>query len=230
MTPPQVWVVRPEPGASRTVAAARELGLAARAAPLFVVEPVAWAPPAPAAFDAILFASANALRHAGPALADLAALPAYAVGEATAAAARSAGFVVAATGSGGAQELVPCLARDGRRRVLRLAGAAHVALSPPATMTITTIVVYAARPLPLAGEAIDALRRGGVTLLHSAEAARRLAAECTRAGLERGRVALACLAPRIAQAAGPGWRFVAVAERTDEAALLALAVRMCQTP
>ncbi|MET0179161.1 MAG: uroporphyrinogen-III synthase, partial [Novosphingobium sp.] len=181
-------------------------------------------------FDAIVFASANALRHAGRALAGYAALPAYAVGEVTAAAARDAGFTIAATGSGGAQELLPHLAGDGRRCVLRLAGAAHVPLSSPPEIAMTTVVVYAAFPLPLPDDAVEALRGGaGVVLLHSGEAARRFAAECTRAGLERGRLALACLAPRIADAAGAGWRAVGVAEHTDEVALLALAARMCQT-
>ena len=46
-------VIRPRPGCDSTVAAARALGLDARAFPLFEVGPVAWDAPDPAMFDAL---------------------------------------------------------------------------------------------------------------------------------------------------------------------------------
>ena len=70
---------------------------------------------------------------------------------------------------------------------------------------------------------------GPVVLLHSAAAARHLAELCTQDGIDRATIALACLGPRIAEAAGAGWREVGVASRPDDAALLALAARMCQS-
>lgn len=219
-------VVRPEPGNARTLAAARALGLEARGVPLFAVEPVSWEQPDPAGFDAILLGSANAVRHGGEALARYTALPVYAVGATTAAAARKAGFTVAALGEGGLQALLPNLVADGRSRVLRLSGEAHVPLETPREITIETAVVYASRPLPLPAAAVPPGQF--VAVLHSGEAARHFAAECARLGMARARVALACLAPRVAEAAGEGWAAMRIAP-TDEAALLALARDLCQT-
>ena len=220
-------VVRPEPGNARTLAAARALGLKARGVPLFAVEALAWEPPDPTRFDAVLIGSANALRHGGTALARYTALPVYAVGVTTSAAAREAGFTVAACGEGGLQALLPQLAADGRCGVLRLSGEAHVALDPPPGVAIETTVVYAARALPLPVGAVPP--DGAVVALHSGEAARHFAAECDRLGRDRTRIALACLAPRVADAAGEGWADKRVAP-TDEAALLALARDLCQNP
>jgi len=223
-------VVRPEPGNAATLAAARAIGLEAYAAPLFEIEPVTWKAPGAAPFDALLLGSANAVRHGGDALAGYAALPVYAVGETTASAACEAGLTVAATGASGLQELLPLLAHDRRGRVLRLAGARHVPLDPPTGVEIVTEVVYFARPLELARSTIELLREPGVTMLHSAEAASHFAGECTRLELDRGAISLACLAPRVATAAGGGWRERRVAARPDDSALLAMASEMCQTP
>lgn len=221
-------VVRPEPGNSATMAAARALGLTAWGEALFRIAPTAWNPPPAPEFDAVLIGSANALRHGGQALAGYAALPAYVVGEATAEAARVGGFTVAATGTGGLQNLLDRLSHDGRRRVLRLAGAEHVALTPAEGTEIVTEVVYEALPLPMSADCAARLGQGAVALLHSAAAARHFAAECARLRVDRGAVALACLGPRIADAAGEGWATVASAERPDDTALLALAREMCQ--
>ena len=75
MTPP-VLIIRPEPGASRTLEAAKALGLAAHGFPLFAAVPRAWDAPPVDSFDALLLGSANALRHGGPALADYIGKPA----------------------------------------------------------------------------------------------------------------------------------------------------------
>ena len=94
----RVLVLRPEPGASATVDRARAMGLDAVATPLFEVEPLDWDVPEASGFDGVLLTSANALRHGGDGLQALRGLKAYAVGDATAQAAREAGFDVAATG------------------------------------------------------------------------------------------------------------------------------------
>ena len=227
MNPAPLLVVRPEPGNAATLAAARALGLEVHGEPLFEIVATAWDAPPAAQFDAVLIGSANALRHGGSAFARYVGLPAYVVGKATAEAARSAGFEVAAAGSGGLQDLTARLAAHGRRRILRLAGAEHVALAAPGT-AIVTVVVYEAKPLPLNAACAALLHNGAVVMLHSAAAARHFASECTRHSVARGNIALACLGPRVADAAGNGWGSVASAERPDDTALLALAARMCQ--
>ena len=229
MKPVPLLVVRPEPGNAATLAAAEALGLEVYGEPLFEIVPVAWLPPPSADFDAVLIGSANVLRHGGDALARYAALPFYVVGQTTAEAARQAGFAVAAVGSGGLQALAGRLAKDGRRRVLRLAGAEHVAMDVPPDTAIATVVVYQARPLPLRAASVALLGDDTVVMLHSAAAARHFAGECERLGIPLASVALACLGLRIAEAAGEGWASVASAARPDDAALLALAAQMCQS-
>ena len=228
MKPALLLVVRPEPGNAATLAAASALGLEAHGDPLFEIVATAWDAPPAAEFDAVLIGSANALRHGGMALARYAALPAYVVGQASAEAARQAGFAVAAVGEGGLQGLTARLAKDGRRRVLRLAGMEHIPLVSGADTAIETVVLYEAQPRPLSAAGAALLPDGAVVLLHSAAAARQFASECERLDVQRASIALACLGPRIADAAGEGWASVASAERPDDTALLALAARMCQ--
>ncbi len=218
-------VLRPEPGNAATTQAARALGLTVHAAPLFAMAPVAWAVPEPDDHAGLLAGSAALFRLGGVGLDALKGLPVHAVGAATAEAAQAAGFAVAETGEGGMEPLV---ARLSPGRYLRLAGERNVPLMPPAGVEVDTRVVYAARALDLP-EDLAVVVQGAVVALHSGEAAGHFSAECARLGIARGAVALACLAPRIAEKAGAGWQVVEVAEtRTDEA-LLALAAQMCQT-
>ncbi|QGN56187.1 uroporphyrinogen-III synthase [Novosphingobium sp. Gsoil 351] len=229
MKPRPLLVFRPEPGNAATLAAAKALALPAYGEPLFRIVPRAWEGPAATGFDALLIGSANVLRHGGAKLGAYASLPAYVVGEATADAARHGGFQVKAIGSGGLQNLTAQLARDGRRRVLRLAGDEHVPLSPEPGTVVETVVVYQAEPLALSEAGARLLGEGAVVLLHSAAAARHFASECGRLRIACDNIDLACLGPRIAEAAGSGWASVASAARPDDGALLALAARMCQT-
>ena len=212
MTRP-IAVLRPEPGNGRTADRLMQLGARVIRRPLFAVAPVAWAPPDPAGFDALLLTSANALRHADIAGTPLARLPVWAVGSATAAAARAAGLRVVRTGTSG----VSALTGDrGDTRLLHLAGRERVAVPG-----VTAITVYASDPLSLTPADWGALS-GSVALLHSSRAARALATS----GLERSRIRLAALSPAILAAAGPGWdRLVAVAV-PEEDALLAAAIAL----
>lgn len=220
-------VVRPEPGCAATLAAARALGLDARGFPLFAVEPMAWAAPDPAGFDLLLVGSANVFRHGGPQLAALRALPVHAVGEATAAAARAAGFTVAATGRGGLQPVLAALPPG--TRALRLAGAERLALAVPPGVTMAECTVYAARPLPLPAALVAMLAQPAVVALHSAEAARHFAAQCHGLGIDRAPIRLAVIGARVAAAAGPGWHSVLCADSPGETPLLAKARDLCQT-
>ena len=74
-------ILRPEPGAIASLERAKALGLDAISIPLFEVCPLAWTPPDPDEFDAVLATSANAMRHAGAALKPFRHLPLHAVGE-----------------------------------------------------------------------------------------------------------------------------------------------------
>ena len=170
-----IIVIRPEPGCSATVAAGRAAGLDTRGFPLFAIRPRAWQVPPRDTFDALLLGSANAVRHARDALAGWSGVPAYAVGEVTARAARSAGLSVAATGAGGLQALLDTL--SGPLRLLRLAGEDHVPMRSPPGITIDTRIAYTTEPQPMPAELAETLRAGAVVVLHSAGAARHFAAE-----------------------------------------------------
>jgi uroporphyrinogen-III synthase len=222
-------VIRPEPGCSATVALARAARLEAEGYPLFEVVPASWETPLAGRFDALLAGSANVFRHGGTGLEGLLTLPVLAVGDATAEAAREAGFTVTHSGTGGLQGLLDALP-PGSRRLLRLAGEERIALQPPPGTTIEERVVYASRPVAAPQALVERMREPAVVALHSAEAARHLAAQCAANGLRRSPLRLAALGPRIAAAAGEGWGEVAVAALPSDQALLALARQMCQDP
>ncbi len=223
---PAVLVLRPEPANTQTCRAARTMGLDAHAAPLFTYAPRRWVLP-PVRFDGLLIGSAAVLGLGGAQLTALHLLPVLAVGAATARAARAAGFTVVATGTGGMQPLADRLPPG---RYLRLTGEAHVALTAPEGAEIEDVVVYAAEPQPLSDEASALISQGeALALLHSAEAARHFGQECDSRALPRNTIALACLGPRIAEAAGPGWKKVGIAAHPANEAVLSLAGQMCQT-
>jgi len=232
MTPP-ILVIRPEPGASHTLDAARALGLAAHSFPLFAAMPRAWDAPAPDSFDALLLGSANALRHGGPALADYIGKPAYCVGEATTRVAWSRGLIVEATGEGGLQDLLPQIIPD-HPRLLRLAGEKRVALNPPPGMEIAERVVYASLPLPFPPELARLLLTSAlpafILLLHSGEAARHFIAETDRLALPRHQITAITIGPRVTEICTQAGRWSAIhtAPAASDAAMLALAAQTCQ--
>ena len=193
--------------------------------PLFEVHPLPWKPPPAADFDALLLGSPNSVNHSGQDLEIYRNLQVFAVGEETARAARIAGFAIARTGETTLQSLVNETAEP--LRYLRLTGRAHVPLVAPAGATVTTRIVYEVRPLPIPAEFAEKLSQGALVLLHSGEAARHFASECDRLGVPRANVAIAALAPRIAEAAGSGWRTVECAAQPNDCALLVLVRDMC---
>jgi uroporphyrinogen-III synthase len=223
-----IHAIRPEPCCSATVAAGAAEGLAIEGYPLFEMHPVPWTIP-PAKFDGLLLGSANALRHGGPPMHELVDKPVYAVGEATAEAARQCGFPVARAGTRNLQHLLDGLVGQ-NLRLLRVAGRERVAATPPSGVVVEAVTAYEARSLPLPGAVAERLSAGALVLLHSAAAARHFAAECDRLRVRRNAICLAALAPRVAQAAGAGWRAVRSAAAPNEAALLALAREMCHDP
>ena len=214
-------ILRPEPGASATVTRARQMGLDPVSMPLFEVEPVGWTAPDAGSFDGLLLTSANAVRHGGEGLRGLRQLPVYTVGEATAAAAREAGFDVTASGESGVERLLGSIATD--LRLLHLCGEQRVEARAP--QAITAIAVYRSNALPAPGD----LQRieGQVAAVHSPRAGKRLAELATEAAIERSTVRIAAISEAAASAAGPGWERCEAAATPDEAALLALAARLC---
>jgi uroporphyrinogen-III synthase len=212
-----VIILRPEPGASATLARAEAAGVAAAAIPLFEVGPVDWTVPNVADFDAVLLTSANAVRHGGDQLAALSALPAYCVGGATAAAARTAGLAVALTGTGNSITLGAQIPHG--TRLLHLTGRDHRAI--PGT---TAIIVYDSKPID-PPPSLDALA-GGVAMIHSPRAGARLAEIVD----DRSTIAIAAISPAAAAACGSGWRAVETVEAPADGALLELAAGLCHKP
>jgi uroporphyrinogen-III synthase len=216
----RVLVLRPEPGASATVERARALGLDAVAAPLFEIEPVDWEAPEAIRFDGLLLTSANAVRFGGDQLETLRGLKVYAVGEATAAAARDAGFDIAATGDDGVDRLLGSI--EAGLKLLHLCGTERRA-PQNARQSITAVVVYRSEetdaPDPL-------LAHESVALIHSPLAGQRFSEIIG----SRSSIGIVAISNAAADALGPGWKWVEIADRPSDEALLALAARLCNKP
>jgi uroporphyrinogen-III synthase len=220
-----VLILRPQPGAGETAARARALGLDPVVAPLFTVRPLAWTPPDAAGFEAAMLTSASAARLAGDGLTSFKALPCYAVGEATAAAAEEAGFADIRVGPDDGAALLLMMAGDGIGRAFHACGADHLALGHPAIEIVRVPVYAAVAEAHLPEPAAAALAKGAPALLHSPRAAGLFAGLIA----DRAAIAIAAISARTARAAGGGWRSVAIAPRPRDHALLEVAARLCQT-
>lgn len=230
MKGPPLLILRPEPGASQTAARATEQGWDVVVAPIFRIEPVAWDAPDPDCYDALIVTSANAVRQAGKALASYCRLPAFAVGGATAAALRDAGFADVRSGHGNAMAILSLAADAGIRRALHLAGADLSDADHPAIL-LDRRIVYRNVAIAEDGWREAILRdpaQPPIALLHSARAAHHFAALCDRGGIARSAIRIAALAPAILAAAGEGWHAAIAARTPDDIALLAAAARLCQ--
>lgn len=188
--------------------------------PAFRLAPLAWSAPEPSQFDALLLTSGNAVRLAGPRLADYAELPVYAVGEATARAAQKAGLDVRHTGTEGAVALLPVAQAAGDTRLLWLAGRDRIVLDLEPGMTIETATAYESDALPPPPDFAQRVAAADAVMLHSPRAAAHFGWLCDVAGIARHMVTLAALSPAIAEAAGAGWTALVVAEAPSDASLL----------
>jgi uroporphyrinogen-III synthase len=214
-----IAVLRPEPGNRITAAAIEGRGRTAIRLPLFETRPLAWHVPDPAAYDALILTSANAVRWAGKGLGALCALPVHAVGEATASAARRAHFEVVAVGDAGAAALVAQAEAEGVRRALHLAGRERTLEA--GGIVAAVVPVYASEVLPVTAGQVAALD-GCVALVQSARAGARLAEIVP----DRGAVVLAAISEAAAAGAGRGWRATAIAARPETEALIDLAITL----
>lgn len=225
MALPPLVVTRPEPQAGRFAAevAARLPGrFDIRRAPVLEIVPLQPDRLVLDGVEGLVFTS----RHAVARLAALTPrrdLPAWCVGEATAQAARAAGFAArAAAGDAGALAgLIAAEAPPGAR-FLHVRGR-HVAADLAGLLrgtgrALAEVVVYDQRPLPLPGEVrglLTGTRRGVVTLF-SPRTARLLAAQ-----LPEGRLTPLCLSAAVARALGPwGPEPALVARSPDMGAML----------
>jgi uroporphyrinogen-III synthase len=218
-------ILRPEPGASASLERARSLGLDAMAMPLFGIHALDWAPPDPNDFDAVLATSANAFAHGGDGLGEFRDFPLYAVGAATAEAARAAGFTNVVAGSGNVDELLSSLPPE--VRLFHPCGRDRRDLGS-ARQRITSVPVYAAEVLPMPDD--FAAIANAVVAVHSPRAGKRFAELADTAGIDRATVRIAAISEAAAAAAGTGWVDIASAAEPNDAALLELAARLCDKP
>lgn len=219
-----VLILRPQPGANETAERARARGLEPVVAPLFTVSPIEWEAPQADRFQAILFTSANAVRQGGPQLGPFRDMPCYAVGEATAAAARDAGFSDVRTGPSDGAAVVELMAADGVRTAFH-PGAAETVPLVQSGVTIEHVPVYTSAAVDRLPDVADsALRAGAIVLLHSPRAASTFS---EHVGERRERARIAAISDAAAAAAGSGWAAVGVATHPRDDALLDAAAELC---
>lgn len=227
-------VTRPEPGGAETAARLRALGFRALAMPALVLQPRRFVlPPC----QAVLLTSRAAARALPPQPSGLLLL---AVGEATAEAARAAGWADAVAAGGTAEDLARLASArlDPAAGPLLLAVGQGYALDLAADLRrhgfrVLRRIAYAATPATrVPGPVLAALRGDdgpGQVLFHSPRSAACAITLLREAGLAAklaGMVALA-ISPRVADAARAAiaplaWRDMRVAGRPTEDAVLAL--------
>jgi uroporphyrinogen-III synthase len=227
-----VLITRPEPAGSATAARVAALGYRPCLAPLLEISMLRARLPAASGLQAVLVTSSNAL----PALPDSHRhLPLFAVGAATAARARDAGFAQVSSTDGDASALAEFVARscDRGAGALLLASGRGQGKGLAADLRargfrIMRRVVYLAAPTKHLPEAArDAFATGGLTaaLFFSAETARHCVRLLRAARLQEAVQPVDALA--IGQAAAVAlqvlpWRRIRVAARPNQDALLAL--------
>jgi uroporphyrinogen-III synthase len=231
----RLLVTRPEPDAERTATVLRAKGHDVVVAPVLRIEPVA-AEFGSGPFAGVIMTSANAAQAiAGHArLAELTALPVFAVGARTADAARQAGFASVASADGGWTKLVRLIAARVRGRGARLlyvaaedrSGDIAGALADSG-LVVETVVFYRAVATPSFAPDLQAVLRGGPldgVLHYSRRSAQAFVAGATAAGLlpTALKVRHYCLTVEVALPLETAGARVRIAARPEEAALIEL--------
>jgi uroporphyrinogen-III synthase len=178
----KIWITRAQPAADVTAERVRALGHEALVAPLLAVRPLSDAAVDLAGVAALAFTSANGVR----AFADLSgerSLRVFAVGAATAQAARAAGFKLVLSADGDVDALAEGISQ--RRGELRGA-VLHPGAAEPAGdlagalekhgVLARHLILYETAPVKLDTAAADLLVQADAVLLHSPRAAKALAA------------------------------------------------------
>ena len=177
----RIWITRAQPGADATAQRVRAMGHEAVVAPLLAVRIVPDVTVDLAGVAALAFTSANGVR----AFADLSGertLKVFAVGAATAQAARAAGFRSVLSADGDVEALAEGIAA--RRGEIKGA-VLHPGAAEPAGdlagalekhgVEARRLILYETAPVELAPAAAEALGRSDAVLLHSPRAAQVLA-------------------------------------------------------
>jgi uroporphyrinogen-III synthase len=231
----RLLVTRPQPDASRQAEILQERGYEAVLAPLLELELIDGPIPLGDA-QALVASSRNAIRAlaAHPQREEALKLPLFAVGEATAGAARELGFADLIIGPGTAAELAALIASEnepGRGRFVHLAGEV-LAFDLKAALeaegfVMDKAVLYRAIPAEaFPAEALTELTEGRLdgAILMSRRAAATYAALIVKHGLtaQAQRLVCYCLSETVAQEAAPLGCEIRVAARPREEDILAL--------
>lgn len=219
MSGPRVWITRAQPGADRTADRLAALGFAPVVAPLLEIQAIEQAEPDLEGVDVLAFTSINGVA-AFAALTARRDRPVMTVGDATAQAARAAGFVHVRSAAGDLSALADLIAAQASGLVLAPGAetpagdiAAEVAARRPEGVAVRTLAVYRAEPVEAATPQDVA-----AVLVHSPRAGALLAArgEAAVAGAVVACISPAAAAPLIAIGLSP-----AVAAAPHEDALIA---------
>ena len=202
-------------------------------APLLEIRTIPQVAPDLADVAALVFTSRNGvaalvdLFTASPSM-PAPSLPVLTVGDATAEAARAAGFGDVRSAAGDLDDLAALIRSTWTdpAAVLLHPGAREPAGDLAAAVGKAAIV----RALPV----YEAVETGAapppafdIVLLHSPRAAAEFARIVDAAGIDRAGIRIAAISARAADAAGPGWRAARASDAPTDEALLALAAAMC---
>ena len=208
-------MTRAEPGAARTAARLEALGFAAITAPVLKIRPIAQAAPDLTGYSALAFTSPNGVTAFARMKADR-SLPVFAVGDATAEAARTAGFADVTSAGGAVANLARLIRKRARGPVL-----APGALEPAGDLRVLageievrTLAVYEAVETGTAApEVFDAV------LVHSPRGGRAVA-RTLGAGGGAERLAVAISRAAAAPLTDAAFARVRIAAEPAEGALL----------
>lgn len=220
----RVWVTRAPPGAARTADRLTALGFTPVVTPLLTLAPLPGAldaAPRPETVAVLALTSPNGVEAFAPLIARFRDHPVFAVGDATAEAARAAGFADVRSASGDIHALARLIAAEAPPGPLLAPGAREPAGDLPALLpdrSVQRLPVYAAvetqAPAP---EAFDAV------MLHSPRAARALASILAAApprAASSGRTAV-CISDAAAAPLRPfDFAEIRIAAAPDEPAML----------
>lgn len=198
-----VWITRARPGADRTADRVSALGYTPVIAPLLAIRPLDVRPDL-SGVQALAFTSRNGVK-AFAAGSPTPPLPVFAVGDATAAAAREAGFTDVRSADGDLRALAA---------LIRTEGAGRVILHPAAVEPAGDLAAFVGDAARISTVAIyEAVERGGASpeawdtvLIHSPRAARTLAARLAPEDV------IGCIAVAISPAAAEPLTALAFAE------------------
>lgn len=227
-------ITRPKEDARPLADLLRARGYAVSIEPMLRIEPVSGPPLDLSGVQAFLFTSANGVRACATRTHDR-ALPAFAVGDATARTAARAGFGTVHSASGNVDDLAALVARtcDPEGGALLHAAGSAVAGDLAGDLgrrgfTVHRQVLYAAHPATALSEStVRAVYAGTIdaALFFSPRTAGSFARLAQQAGIEERLAAVTalCLSEAVAQAARTvPWRDIRVAGRPEQAALLDL--------